>query len=130
MARSTFVHEVMHCLGVPHHGNSNVGAINGDIAVVGGQHSGDETCAMRYDSASYYEPGMDANNDGTIDRYVYFPPSGVDELQNMMMLCTSKAGTDTNAGPARTRTEDGAPYPKTQDASKGDCDHSFRVNDL
>ncbi len=130
-ADSTFVHEVMHCLGVPHHGDNNVGIGNGSVAMVGGQNSGDQICAMRYDSASYYEPGLDANNDGTADRYAYFPPSGSDETLNAMALCASKVGTDTNAGPVRTRPEDGAPYPKTQDASSGgDCTHSFRVNDL
>jgi hypothetical protein len=96
-----------------------------DIGVARGEHSGNESCPMRYNISFAYR--------STADPTVYYltlgEPSG-------MVLCGSPAGTGVNAsgrspqsryGPAAVPTPRGA-VPEIKKA-RGDCLHQLRVND-
>ena len=104
-------HELGHAINMPHHGDlvANNRICPGNpmyIALRGGQYSGEWRCVMRYNEAQYYE-GWDG-------RCYAADPEGV---QNM--YCTSKAGTERNAGP--DRMENGMALPMAGDATVGTC---------
>jgi hypothetical protein len=104
-------HELGHGVNMPHHGDLPVTnricpGSPSYLAVRGGQYSGEWRCVMRYNEALNYE-GWDGR--------CYEAPS--EGLVNM--YCTSKAGTELNAGP--NRMENGMALPMAGDATVGAC---------
>jgi hypothetical protein len=137
----TEAHELGHCVNILHHGDGNKklpvsqflkdpryyeafkdmdpnAVIN--VALYNQQNSGNESCFMRYDYASFY-----MRNDGQM--YVYPEWDSVSGH-----LCSSVEGTGVNKeGPADQRVYDGIimVFPMCGDASRGKCTKQIRVND-
>lgn len=95
------------------------------LALAHGQHSGADTCIMRYDNAEAYKSRSDV-----FGRYL----SGREATG--YALCTSRAGTGVNEDGRTTpqpryfsaaTPQNGGPHVRKE---RGDCVHQLRVNDL
>ncbi len=116
-------HELGHLMAVAHHGDtdgtivldeptaSGIPAGRQAVAIKGGQHSGDFNCIMKYEAARLFckTPVLLPYNSLSYDDYPL-------RTRTVTALCTSPAGTGTNAGGAWAG-----------DATVGNCTAQVRV---
>jgi len=88
----------------------------GWVGKAGGQHSGSESCVMRYFAANAYIGESDEEL-----RYVFPPPPE----QPGFALCADPSGTGVN-DPSR---DPQSRYGAASESDRGDCEHQILVND-
>jgi hypothetical protein len=115
---STVRHEIGHNVNMPHHGESDgVRKINGKdawVAAVGGQHSGNFDCIMKYNCADYWIDDTSIPGGSLLPLSLNRYTAG---WGNHSFFCKSPSGTGVNSGGCCRDATSGT----------GDCIGHFKV---